>query len=112
MVSTNLTVKKILDSEAEYDHALEIRSIGPAIVLVLERDGPLRMELSHSTRSEFRVLLDEVANNPRWAELLDLFDGLRCEDEGIPTADLWQRQDDHVSRLHQGSRIETMRATE
>jgi hypothetical protein len=70
------------------------------------------LELLHSTRTEYQALLDEVASNPKWAELLDLFDAIRCDEEGIPTADLWRRQDEHTARLYQGQRITDVRAAE
>jgi hypothetical protein len=47
-----LTVDDVLAEPCEYDHSIELRSIGPAIVLVLERDGPMRMETLISTEAE------------------------------------------------------------
>jgi hypothetical protein len=62
---TDFTVANVLSARAEFDHECIVRSIGPAIVLVLERDAPMRMEAVASTEQEVNVLLDEIANNER-----------------------------------------------
>lgn len=107
-----LTVSDILSASAEYDHEHTVRSIGPAIVLVLERDAPMRLETISSTESEFQALLDEVANNERWGELLALFDQLHAEEETVPNADLWTRVDAYTERLMRGKRISSCRVAD
>jgi hypothetical protein len=102
---SELTVKDVLRASAEYDHVLEVRAIGPAIVLVLERDAPLRMELMTSTESEYAALLEEVQANEKWGAILQLWDAIRAEEEGASEADFWRREDNHAARLRSGRRV-------
>jgi hypothetical protein len=107
-----LTVKDVLRAPAEYDHALEVRAIGPAIVLVLEKDAPLRMEIMSSTEAEFNALVDELQANEKWGEILQLWDAIRAEEEGVCEADFWRREDRHVARLRSGRRVTETRVAE
>lgn len=100
---TDFTVSDVLSARAEFDHECIVRSIGPAIVLVLERDAPMRMEAVASTEQEVNVLLDEVANNERWRELIDVFDEL---------ADVGPWVDEYAERLRRGKRISSFRVTD
>lgn len=107
-----MNVNDVLSAKAEYDHVHEVRSIGPAIVLVLERDAPLRLALVYSTEGEFEALKDSARNEPRWVELLDLFFALRADEEGIEHADLWAREAAHTDRLASGERLMNPRVTD
>jgi hypothetical protein len=111
-LKTTLTVEHVLAARAEYDHELSIRAIGPAIAIVLEREGPLRMETLSSTEAEFDALKEECRSNPRWQELLDVYFGLKADEEGIADSALWQREGDHVRRLNSGSEVNTPRIAE
>jgi hypothetical protein len=106
-----LTVKDVLETRAEYDHELPVRSIGPALVLVLEREAPLRMETLASTDNEFDVLREECYSNPRWKALLDLYFEIRTDEEGVEHSDLWRREDDHADRLEAGQKLSSVRVT-
>jgi hypothetical protein len=108
---SSLTAEDVLRAPTEYDHVTEVRSVGPAILLVLERDGPLRMEIAASTEGAYLALLDEVAANPKWSELLALFDNLRADEEDTWVADLQRRDTRWRNRLERGRRIECDRVT-
>jgi hypothetical protein len=110
--SDTFTVKDVLETRAEYDHELPVRSIGPALVLVLEREAPLRMETLASTDNEFDALREECYSNPRWKALLDLYFEIRTDEEGIEHSDLWRREDDHADRLEAGLKISSVRVAE
>jgi hypothetical protein len=108
---TNLTVEDILSAPAEYDHTLEVRSIAPAIVLVLEQEAPMRLEAVASTRAEFEALLAWCSNTPQVREILDLFYAVKAEEEGTELSNCWRREDEHAERLESGQRLLTLRVT-
>jgi hypothetical protein len=100
-----VTVDEIMSTPAEYDHALEVRSVGPAIVLILERDAPLRMEALASTEAEEDALRETARNDARWWHILDAWFAARA-DEG----DTWFRREiRHGERLSSGQRLSTLR---
>lgn len=107
-----MNVDGVLTATAEYDHVHEVRSIGPAIVLVLEREAPLRLDLVYSTQSEFGALKDSARNDPRWVELLDMFFALRAEEEGVKHVGLSAREAAHTDRLASGERMTNLRVTD
>jgi hypothetical protein len=100
---TDFTVEDVLSARAEFDHEHTVRSIGPALILILERDGPMRLEAAASTRQEIDALLDEVANNARWEELLDIFDQV---------ADVGPYVEEWAERLKSGKKIISHRVSE
>jgi hypothetical protein len=106
--TVNLTVAQILDTPAEFDHLAEVRSIGPAFVLVLEREAPLRIEVLASTASEFDALREARDNDWRFAALLDLFFDLQREEA---RDDLDPRKREHAARLTAGQRLLTTRVS-
>jgi hypothetical protein len=107
-----VTVDTILSTPCEYDHTLEIRSVGPAVVFVLERDAPLRMETLASTEAEFEALKETCRNDPRWNELLDVYFALKAEEEGAEHRGLWFREDDHAERLAAGRPVSSLRVAD
>ncbi|SRR6266496_1931553 len=99
-----LTVKEILTAPVEYDHELSVRSIGPALVLVLEKEAPFRLEVLASTEAEHDALREEIRSNEVWGELLDVY---------FETADERRfREDEHAVRLDNGRRISNLRVTD
>jgi hypothetical protein len=54
----------VLETQAEFDHEMPVRTIAPAIVLVLEREAPMRMETLASTEGEMAALQEECSSNP------------------------------------------------
>lgn len=107
-----LTVEDVVSASAEYDHVHEVRAVGPALVLVLEREAPMRLETLSSTESEFNALREECSSNRRWQALLDVYFAVKADEEGIGHTDLWLREEDHASRLQAGQRLSTLRVTE
>jgi hypothetical protein len=102
-----VTVENVLAASCEFDHELPVRSIGPALCLVLERDAPLRMETLASTEAEFRALEESCRNDLRWKALLDTYFALKDEEEGqLP------REDAHAERLQAGQRLSSVRVTD
>jgi hypothetical protein len=103
-----LTVTDILNSRAEFDHSLEVRSTAPALVLILERDAPLRMELLASTEAEHKALQEECGSNPRWHTILEAWYVAKDDEFDIGA----RREDDHAERLDAGQRLSTLRVTD
>jgi len=99
--TTDLTVADVLSTPCEYQ-TLEVRTIGPALVLVVERDAPLRMETLHSSQREFEALKESVENDPRFRALLDVY---------FSDASLERREQAHHDRLLAG-RLLTARVTD
>jgi hypothetical protein len=105
-----LTVAEILDTPAGYDHAVEVRSIGPAVALVIEVEGPMRMEYLHSTEAEFRSLVAYLRDNPHARRVMDAFLEAKAEQEGTDDVLCWAREDEHIERLTNGQRLTNTRA--
>jgi hypothetical protein len=103
-----VTVEDVLSAAAEFDHVVEVRSIGPAVVLVLEKDAPLRMNLLASTESERQALRDECRSNPMWGEILDTWFACKSDEDDFD----FGREDEHADRLDNGRRLDTLRVTE
>lgn len=111
-MGTVLTVSDILGTPAEYDHELSVRAIGPAVVLILEREAPMRLESLASTESEFDALREWCSESPRIRRLLELYFLLKQDEEGIAHTDLWAHEDEHTGRLQRAQRIETSRVAD
>lgn len=107
-MATDLSVSDVLNAPAEYDHELIVRAIGPAAVLILEREAPMRLECMASTEAEFEALREWCAT-PRVQHLLSVYFAMKEEEERIDHSDLWALEDDHAERLGRGRRIETVR---
>ena len=71
-MSEVVTVADVLAAPAAFDHEHVVRSIGPAVVLVLEKEAPARMEMLASTASEFAALREWTASHPRVRDVLDV----------------------------------------
>src|SRR6266508_1080864 len=99
-----LTVNRILDTQAQFDHSLEVRAVAPALVLILEREAPLRMEALSSTRSEFEALREEIATNPRWREILGSWYLAKDDEDDLGIC----REDEHAERLDAGQKLSTL----
>jgi hypothetical protein len=102
---TSLTPEDVLSTPAEFDHSTEIRSMAPAIVLVLEREAPIRLELLASTEAEHAALREECRSNPRWAEVLDGYFAAKDDEDDFA----FQREDRHAQRLDAGTPLSTLR---
>lgn len=93
-----LTVEEILHAPAEFDHEVVIRSIGPALVFVLEAEAPERMEVLASTDSEIQALNCHLRDNARHTAMIDAYYEGRDEDDSS-----FASEDAHVERLRQGT---------
>jgi hypothetical protein len=96
-----LTPAEILEAPAGFASVHEVRSIGPAIVLVLEHEGPMRMEFSHSTEAEFHALRAGMSRTAR--HVLDEYFEAKAEEEGTSDLLAWEREEEHAARLAGGS---------
>ncbi|HET8893017.1 MAG TPA: hypothetical protein VFM96_02830 [Gaiellaceae bacterium] len=95
-----MNVDDVISARAEFDHALEIRAIGPALVIVLELQAPPRIHALASTRGEGDVLRAEVESNPSWGHILaDYFSAEERLDGS----------NEHLARLAAGDRLRGLR---
>jgi hypothetical protein len=106
-----LTVGQVLRAPA-FVRSQEVRSVSPALVIVLEREAPLRIETLATNDAEFEVLLEEIRSNPKWQEILATVDFFRCDEEGVESADLWRRGEAHGARLESGRRVSSYHASD
>lgn len=104
-MDNTLTVAEVLEASAEFDHRLEVRSIGPALVFVLEAEGPARMDVLASTDSELRALMAHVRSDPRASLMLDSYLAGREESDHLS----FTAEDRHVTRLEEGRQMQTLR---
>ena len=72
-MKSELTVERILYTRARCGHELRVRSVGPAILLVIERDAPLRMEMLSNTFSEDNALREWLTSSPGLASVGNAF---------------------------------------
>jgi hypothetical protein len=100
-----LTTADVLGTPAEYANELHVRTIGPAIVLVLERDAPIRMEVIAGTHGEMLALQEWVHRDEQAAGMLDSYFA-QSESE------LFSREDRHTERLAQGRSLSTLRVSD
>lgn len=98
-----LTVEDVLSAPAEFDHSLEVRSVGPAIVLTLEREAPLRIDTLVSTESEFAALREWLASNDRARHVLASFFEAKEDEDGGRLGH--RRADEHSERLKRARKI-------
>jgi len=92
--TTSLTPDQVVNAPIEY-RSFEVRTVGPAIVFVAERDAPLRMEVLSTTHAEQEALREFLHREPRVAELLDTY-------FHYGEGELFAREDAHADRLRAG----------
>jgi hypothetical protein len=98
-----LTPADVLAARAYCAHFHEVRAIGPAVVIVVELDGPLRLETLASTDSEFRALQEWCRSNPNANHVLTAFYEARdAQNNGFS-----DRECVHEERLRQGGTLAT-----
>jgi hypothetical protein len=96
-----LTPADVLAARAYCAHCHEVRSIGPAAVIVVELDGPLRLETLASTDGEFRALQEWCRSNPIANHVLTAFYEARdAQNNGFS-----DRECAHEERLRQGATL-------
>lgn len=100
---TALTVGDVLSAPAVYGHSVEIRAVGPAIVLTLEREAPLRIDTLASTESEFAALREWVASSERARHILGAFFDAKDAEDGSRLGHT--RADEHSERLNRARKI-------
>src|SRR5581483_4240824 len=100
--TTDLHVSDVLAAPAVYAHSTEVRTIAPALVFVVERDAPLRMELLASTHGEATSVQELVRNDPVAAEFVDIYFGERADGGFL-------REDRHAERLDSGRPVSALR---
>ena len=104
-----VTPAHVLEASAEYDpdHELTVRSIGPAVVIVVERDAPIRHEVLAATRGEMLALRDWLESNPTaaytWASYLEAI----WSDDSLEQPDL-SRANEHAARLEKATRTKKL----
>jgi hypothetical protein len=104
----HLTPQDILDTPAEFANQLEVRSAAPALVLILEREAPLRLEVLSSTDAEFEALQEECRSNPRWRAILDGWYAAKDDEDDIGT----RRESRHAERLDAGRPLANLRVSD
>lgn len=102
-----LTPADVIQAPAEFDHELVVRAVGPAIVVIIEREAPVRHEVLAATQGEAFALREWVESTREaghvWAAVLDV---IFADDTLAP--DL-SRVNAHSARLDAASRIQTLR---
>lgn len=106
-----LTVQRVLDAPAECDHEITVRAVGPAVVIVIERDAPLRWEMLTSTSGEQDALREWLVSNPRAAHVWAAFLEAKEHEEGTSDPSRWRLEDAHAARLADAHPISTVRVT-
>jgi hypothetical protein len=101
-----LTVADVLNVPREARYLTMIRSIAPAIVIVLEKDAPARMQFLRTTEEEEDTLAEWARGDQLAARVLDAYFGDDEED-----SERWEREDDHAARLEAGERLDSLRLT-
>jgi hypothetical protein len=96
-----LTPADVLAARAYCAHSHEVRAIGPAVVIVVELDGPLRLETLASTDSEFRALQEWCRSNPIANHVLTAF----YEARDVQSDGFSDRECVHEERLRQGATL-------
>lgn len=62
-MSETLTVDDVLSARAGFEYATEIRSIGPALVIVIEKEAPIRFQRLADTVGDRLALEDWIRDN-------------------------------------------------
>ena len=97
-----MTADEALSAPAEYAHSVEVRSVGPAAVIVLEVDAPMRVEFLYGTDGECSALIEHLRRDELTNELMRRYFAAG-HDEVV-------REELHADRLARGSRLEEFRA--
>jgi hypothetical protein len=88
--TTDLVVRDIINSPAEADHELTVRTIAPAFALIFEIEAPPRIELLASTDSEHATLREWAARDPRAHHVISSYFDVEADE---------RRGQRHVARL-------------
>jgi hypothetical protein len=97
-----MTADEALAAPAEYAHAVEIRSVGPAAVVTFEADAPPRVEFLYETPGECDALIAHLRQDELANELMRRF--------FAADADVLERERAHAERLAAGHPLEDFRA--
>lgn len=96
-----LTPADVLAARAFCGHSHEVRSIAPAVVIVVELDAPIRLETLASSEAEFRALQEWCRSNPIANHVLTSFYEARdAQNDGFS-----DREGVHAERLRQGATL-------
>jgi hypothetical protein len=95
--TTNLTADQIVNAPVEY-RSLEIRTVAPALVFVIEKDAPPRMEMIADTHGEALVVQELVRADPVAGEFVDIYFGEKAAGDFV-------REDAYAERLEAGHPI-------
>ena len=106
-----LTVRRVLDAPAECDHEITVRAVGPAVVIVIERDAPLRWEMLSSTSGEHNALREWLVNSAKAAHVWAAFLEAKEHEEGTSDPGRWRLEDAHAARLAAAQPISSVRVT-
>jgi hypothetical protein len=96
-----LTPADVLAAQAYCAHSHEVRSIGPAVVIVVELDAPIRLETLASSEAEFRALQEWCRSNPIANHVLTAF----YEARDVQNDGFSDRECAHEERLRQGATL-------
>jgi hypothetical protein len=93
--TTDLTGADVLAASAQYTEELPVRVSAPAVVLILERDAPPRLELAGvKSRGEAAALQEWLRRDELAAEVIASYFASNRDD---PV--LFEREDKHAERL-------------
>ncbi len=101
--TTSLHVSDILNAPASC-REIPVRSVGPAVVIVLEVDSPPRI-LSHAySDAEFRSLTSWLSSDEQANHVICAYSDTRATEEGIEDFARCERERKHEERLGVGIR--------
>jgi hypothetical protein len=104
-----LTVEEILASPCQFAHVYEVRSVGPAAVIVLEREAPARLEIVAATDAEYDAISEWLRANPESRHVMHALGEAKESEEGSFCT--FKRADEHGDRLAAGHEISGLRVT-
>lgn len=102
-----IRVEDVLNTPVEYAHSAEVRSLAPAVVLILEQDAPARMQFLRTTEEEEDTLAGWAREDQLAGRVLDAYFGDDDDD-----SERWEREDDYAARLDAGERLQSLRLTD
>jgi hypothetical protein len=101
-MDTVITVEDVLNTPVEYAHSAEVRSLAPAVVLILERDAPARMQFLRTTEEEEDMLAKWARGDALAGRVLDAYFG----DDDLDS-ERFEREDDYTLRMTTGVAVVT-----
>ena len=101
-----ITVDDVLNARIENVRSIEVRSIAPAVVLILEQEAPARVEFLRDNEDEEDALVEWARGNDVARRVITEYLGKDDDD-----SERWAREDDHAARLDAGERPESLRLT-